>query len=189
MSERMLLKAGALLLGYPDPGMLDAVCAALPDLPEMPGRDLLDGFLASARELPRTEREALYVAAFDFREELSLYLTFQEHGDARDRAPALLELKQELRACGFECPEDELPDYLPLLLEFLAERPQECDDQKLPRRVARALRGIARRMDPDALYLPLLQAILAALPADEGTAEPPCGDAEDLSLPYPLRYL
>jgi nitrate reductase delta subunit len=189
MSQRLLLKAGALLLGYPDRDRFGAVLRALGEIAETPARQLLERFLESALALPETELEAQYVAVFDFREEFSLYLTFQESGDARDRAPALLALKQELRLGGFACPADELPDYIPLLLEFLAERPEDHDVQELERRLARALAGIAGRLDKDALHLPLLQAILTVLPADVVAAEVPRGDQEDLSLPYPLRYL
>ncbi|MDA8346310.1 MAG: nitrate reductase molybdenum cofactor assembly chaperone [Thermaerobacter sp.] len=191
MNERTALKIGALLLGYPDPARLRAVAEALPNLPDLSGREPLRQFLAAAQALPPTEAEARYVETFDFREELSLYLTFQELGDGRDRAQELLSLKEELRRGGFECPEEELPDYLPLMLEFLAERPPECEDRGLSLRVARALRGIAGRMDPQALYLPLLQAILVALPAVAEGDEPeaPRGDEEDRTLPYPVRYL
>ncbi len=185
----MLLKAGALLLGYPDRETFDTVVEALGEIAEPPARDLLRRFLEATLALPDTEREAQYVATFDFREDLSLYLTFQERGDVRDRAPALLELKQELRSCGFVCPRDELPDYIPLLLEFLAEMPADHDDRELSYRLARAIAGIAERLDRHALYLPLLQAILTALPTGAEAAEAPRGGAEDLALPYPLHYL
>ncbi len=187
--SRQLLKAGALLLGYPDRATFERIRGALGEIAELPARDLLRTFLERALALPETEQEAQYVATFDFREDLSLYLTFQERGDARDRAQALIELKQELRRCGFECPEQELPDYIPLLLELLAEQPQGYDDRPLGFRLARALAGIAERLGEDAPYLPLIQAILTALPVSAEPGEQPKGEEEDLAVPYPLPYL
>ncbi len=188
MSRRGVLKAGALLLGYPDRGRIDAVAKALGEIQEAPARDLLLTFLEAVGALADVEIEARYVADFDFREDLSLYLTFQERGDAQDRAPALLALKRQLRASGFSCPPDELPDYIPLLLEFLAELPEGRDDQGLAERLARALLGIAARLDEGSLYLPLLRAILTVLPAGGGASAAPQGGAEDRELPYPLSY-
>ncbi len=189
MSRRMLRKAGALLLGYPDRKRFETVLAQLGEIAEPPARDLLRRFLETSLAESDAGREAQYVATFDFREDLSLYLTFQELGDARDRAPALLALKQELRACGFLCPANELPDYIPLLLEFLAECPEDRDVKELSYRLARALAGIAERLGEHAPYLPLVQAILMALPAAAEAREQPRGGEEDLALPYPLRYL
>jgi nitrate reductase delta subunit len=189
MSGRTLRKVGALLLGYPDRNRFGLVLSALDDVEDPGARDLLRRFLEESLALPDAEREGRYVATFDFREDLSLYLTFQELGDARDRAPQLLALKREMRHCGFLCPKDELPDYIPLLLEFLAECPDGYDDRPLSYRLARALAGIAERLGEDHPYLPLLRAILTALPSDAAAQEKPMGEAEDLELPYPLRYL
>ena len=188
MHEGMVLRIGAMLLGYPDKARLEAALTAVREIGDAP--EPLVRFLEAASMLQETDLEQQYVATFDFREDLSLYLTFQELGDARDRAPALLALKEHLRRCGYECPDEELPDYLPLLLEFLAERWPSREDP-LERRIAHALHGIAGRMDAGSTYLPLVQAIQQALPAPaEGSgANPPRGEEEDRALPYPLRYL
>jgi len=46
------------------------------------------------------------------------------HGESRDRGQAMVDLVDTYRRNGFELDARELPDYLPLLLEFLAHRPQ-----------------------------------------------------------------
>lgn len=187
MNPRTVLKLGALLLGYPNRSHLEAADRAVRSTRTPP--DGLVEFLAAADAAGLPDLEQQYVALFDFREDISLYLTFQELGDARDRAQALLALKDQLRSGGFECPEDELPDYLPLLLEFLAER-EAAPKDALAERVARALRGIAGRMAPETPYAPLLGAILDALPQTAAPSpDAPRGAEEDRSLPYPLRYV
>ena len=45
------------------------------------------------------------------------------HGESRDRGQAMVELKELYAANGLEMPANELPDYLPLFLEFLSTRP------------------------------------------------------------------
>lgn len=75
---------------------------------------------ADPRELRRT-----YVETFDFTRRHSLYLTYHVHGDRRQRGIALLRLKQRYAAAGFELLDGELPDYLPVMLEFAALTPAE----------------------------------------------------------------
>ena len=73
-----------------------------------------------ARDLQRT-----YVETFDFTRRNSLYLTYHVHGDRRQRGVALLRLKQSYAAAGFELLDGELPDYLPVMLEFAALAPPD----------------------------------------------------------------
>lgn len=73
--------------------------------------------------LDRTAPHAVaehYVATFDLRRRCALYLTYYRHGDTRKRGQAMLEFKAAYRAAGFEPHDDELPDYLPVVLEFAA---------------------------------------------------------------------
>ena len=78
-------------------------------------------FVAAGRRAPPH-----YVDAFDFSKQCSLHLTYHVHGDRRQRGLAMLKLKQAYRAAGFEPPGDELPDYLPLMLEFAALAPDDA---------------------------------------------------------------
>jgi nitrate reductase delta subunit len=49
-----------------------------------------------------------------------MYLTYGQHGEERERSRALLELKRLYTEAGFELASSELPDYLPLMLEFVS---------------------------------------------------------------------
>lgn len=70
------------------------------------------------------ELQERYVALFDRSRTLSLNLFEHIHGESRDRGGAMVDLLEMYRAGGFEPTGWELPDHLPLLLEFLATRPE-----------------------------------------------------------------
>lgn len=69
------------------------------------------------------ELEESYVMLFDRSRTLSLNLFEHVHGESRDRGGAMVSLVETYRAGGFEPATSELPDHLPVLLEFLATRP------------------------------------------------------------------
>ncbi len=64
-----------------------------------------------------------YVMLFDRSRTLSLNLFEHVHGESRDRGGAMVSLLETYRDGGFEPATSELPDHLPVLLEFLATRP------------------------------------------------------------------
>ncbi|MCM3574221.1 nitrate reductase molybdenum cofactor assembly chaperone [Mesobacillus subterraneus] len=71
--------------------------------------------------LDRTSMEKLcqnYVLTFDFNDRSTLYLTYSVFKDNRERGPALVKLRNEFLEAGADLESDELPDYLPLILEF-----------------------------------------------------------------------
>ena len=56
---------------------------------------------------------------------LSLHLFEHVHGESRDRGQAMVDLMAMYEAQGFEIGAKELPDYLPMFLEFLSTRPEQ----------------------------------------------------------------
>jgi len=80
----------------------------------------LQKFIDHLVSMPLTELQADYVNTFDRTPEHSLHLThhlFGEESD-RDRGPALIDLGEMFKEYGVKTVTNELPDYLPLLLEF-----------------------------------------------------------------------
>jgi nitrate reductase delta subunit len=71
------------------------------------------------------EAQERYVLLFDRTRTLSLHLFEHVHGESRDRGQAMVDLAQMYDAQGFEIDARELPDYLPLFLEFLSTRSEE----------------------------------------------------------------
>lgn len=78
-------------------------------------------FIDRLRRADRVERETEYVQTFDMTPEHSLHLTHHIFGDDRGRGPALIDLSEYYKSYGLENVESELPDYLPLMLEFAAQ--------------------------------------------------------------------
>ncbi|MFC0676059.1 nitrate reductase molybdenum cofactor assembly chaperone, partial [Brachybacterium hainanense] len=110
------------LLTYPDEetrsrdGQLRALVGDLPGSVREPLARTLDA-LAAMDPLAAQE---LYVDTFDTRRRGCLHLTYFSHGDTRRRGMALVRIKQDFRAAGVEIGSGELPDHLPLVLEFAA---------------------------------------------------------------------
>lgn len=117
-SERALVyKLCSLALQYPDDAILSArheLAAAATGLPHAG----LRGFFAWFAAVPPLELAREYVKTFDLGKRSALYLTFHALGDRRDRGMALLRLKRLYRAAGLPLGDDELPDFLPVMLEF-----------------------------------------------------------------------
>ncbi len=82
--------------------------------------DVLLGEIAGGDLYDLQER---YVLLFDRTRSLSLHLFEHVHGESRDRGQAMIDLKSQYEKAGLEIGATELPDFLPLFLEFLSTRP------------------------------------------------------------------
>ncbi|MBK7251850.1 MAG: nitrate reductase molybdenum cofactor assembly chaperone [Gammaproteobacteria bacterium] len=71
------------------------------------------------------EAQDRWLSLFDRGRAMSLLLFEHIHGESRDRGQAMVDLMETYRRNGFELAARELPDYLPLVLEYLGQRPQE----------------------------------------------------------------
>lgn len=120
-----IYKILSVLLDYPDQELLDH----LPELREQmiscqevdaAERDSVLAFIAQMESLPLTQLQADYVQTFDLTPEHSLHLTHHLFGDDKNRGPALIDLGELYKDYGVQAVEGELPDYLPLILEFTA---------------------------------------------------------------------
>lgn len=70
-----------------------------------------------------------YVRTFDFNAKTALYLSYSDMGEERERGQTLVELKKLYFESGYLLNSDELPDYLPLFLEFVSVAPQDVSVQ------------------------------------------------------------
>ncbi|MCK0097463.1 nitrate reductase molybdenum cofactor assembly chaperone [Yoonia sp. F2084L] len=173
------LKAFSLLLSYPtcelqhampeisavlasDTRLTAAARRALrPLVEELSGRDIY-------------ELEEQFVLLFDRSRTLSLNLFEHVHGESRDRGGAMVSLVETYREGGFDPVTSELPDHLPVLLEFLATRPPLVAQETLAdaAHIFEALNArLIRRESPyGAVFASLIQ--LAGVKADkEAVAE------------------
>ncbi|UWE10889.1 nitrate reductase molybdenum cofactor assembly chaperone [Actinacidiphila bryophytorum] len=156
-------QAAARLLGYPDPQLpaeLPLLRAALDATGTRPAqllRPLLDHLGGTA--LP--ELTAGYVRTFDFTTRHCLHLTWWTDGDTRRRGQALVRFKERYRQHGLEPAGEELPDFLPVVLEFSAAA--RTDVLLREHRPALELLRLALTEDGTP-YAAALEAVCATLP-------------------------
>jgi nitrate reductase delta subunit len=122
-------KALSALLTYPTPELqraeneLRAVLDAENLLPPAVA-DALDVLIDDVASGDLYDLQERYVLLFDRTRSLSLHLFEHVHGESRDRGRAMIDLKQLYERNGLHLDAAELPDFLPLFLEFLSTRPQ-----------------------------------------------------------------
>ena len=117
------LRVLAMLLGYPDAELrshLSDLSAALHEEKALPKPRLaeLDALIATLGRKAVLEVEAEYVELFDRGRATSLHLFEHVHGDSRDRGPAMIDLTKTYEQSGLFLGEGELPDFVPVVLEF-----------------------------------------------------------------------
>jgi nitrate reductase delta subunit len=122
------LKALGALLTYPTAELLDA----LPDLYAVvveegalnkSQRQRLKALLLWMAGHELLDLEEAYVDLFDRGRATSLHLFEHVHGESRDRGQAMVDLKALYQRAGLQLRGNELPDYLPAVLEYLSQRP------------------------------------------------------------------
>lgn len=164
----MLYKLLSKLLDYPS----DDLYAALPELRAALGQDLaererqtLAAFLDGLATLEPTEAQARYVQTFDLTPSHSLHLTHHLFGEEKTRGPALIDLAEFYKEYGLELTPvagsdvNELPDYLPLMLEFAGELdPDEA--RMFLAQWTRVLAQLANNLEAaDSPYAPLVRLV------------------------------
>lgn len=165
MDEPTLRALGALLT-YPGP----ALRAALPEIAEAlaharlvppAARQRLAQLVASMRATDGLELEGRYVAHFDRGRATSLNLFEHVHGDSRERGQAMVELKALYARAGFRLATKELPDYLPVVLEYLSCR-ELAETRAMLGDCAHILRGVGETLGRrGSAYAAVFDALLA----------------------------
>ncbi|GAB3060192.1 nitrate reductase molybdenum cofactor assembly chaperone [Virgibacillus ainsalahensis] len=142
--------------------------------------------------IPLQVRKELYVATFDLKSKVGLYLTAHELGDSSKRGAALIKLQNIIKQAGFDRVEGELVDYLPLLFEFLAVTEETPEHERLYRRLAVAIKRMSAHIEENsyASILHLLVNYVFPEPTKEEIEklkfEREEADLEE--LPFPIMY-
>ncbi len=169
------LKALAVLLHYPTEEVLQH-SHELADLIGRDGRVASGTRRALADLLHRLscadlfDVQAEYVGLFDRSRALSLHLFEHVHGESRDRGQAMVELSEIYRKHGFDIEANELPDYLPMFLEFCSLLPEEDARDWLQQsaHLLQLLHGRLTQRESD--YAVVLQALLELGGIDQADA-------------------
>jgi nitrate reductase delta subunit len=172
----VVLHAASMVLAYPDQGLLDhleTVRAALAGTPaeeqfapvlahlggDLPGRDGDPGGRLA-------QLQAFHVTEFDLSRKHSLHLSYWTDGDTRRRGAALVDVQRVYRESGLGVDmAGELPDYLPLMLEFAAAAPEA--GLPLLQRFRASLELIRLGLEADAIpHAGVVAAVCACLPGE-----------------------
>ena len=124
----LTLRVLARLLGYPDAELrahLDEMRQALHHEAALTPARLaeVESLMAAIGAQSAIDAEADYVQLFDSGRRTSLQLFEHVHGDSRDRGPAMIDLAQTFEKAGLYLAEGEMPDHLPVVLEYASTQP------------------------------------------------------------------
>ncbi|HET7580216.1 MAG TPA: nitrate reductase molybdenum cofactor assembly chaperone [Bacillales bacterium] len=191
-SEQSVFKLASFLLGYPDDEFwrdLDKAATWLSCLEATSATQNLQNAITALRQSGETAVVHHYISTFDFSESSSLYLTAHEYGDNRARGNALVNLRILLASEGYEQADNELADFLPLLLEFMADCNNEEKTNLLKPRLAKVAVQIHDNLDENSPYAFIFSAIAAVLPRPEDQQFPDREEADnEENMPYPLLF-
>lgn len=144
-------------------------------------------------ELEQKDLQELYVDTFDYKEKSGLYLTAQELGDSRNRGMALIQLQKLIEELGFERIDNELADYIPMLLELVAAAPEHEQVTLLKRRLGYCIHRIVNQLPSSNPYHAILEILMLhvfeAPKLEEIKQLESAWEEADLDpLPYPMLY-
>jgi nitrate reductase delta subunit len=163
---KMTLRALAALIAYPSAELrenMSAVRGALSDEKVLPERALkvLEPLLAGLEQDDLLDLQSAYSELFDRSRRLSLHLFEHVHGDSRERGQAMIDLGQQYARDGFLLDTSELPDFIPVFLEYASclapERAREMLTEP-----AHVFAALAERLDKrNTTYAAIFHALLA----------------------------
>ncbi|MBC7502188.1 MAG: nitrate reductase molybdenum cofactor assembly chaperone [Herminiimonas sp.] len=170
------------LLLYPEQPLLDNLTeleAMLDDEPalQLPLRPLF-AYLGSHTLIALQQN---YVMIFDRTPSHSLHLFEHIHGESRDRGQAMVDLMEEYKRHGLEMTGTDLPDFVPLFLEFLSQLDDENESGRLLGDAIHVLAHIRRKLAANrSEYAGVFSALelLSPIAAEELT-EPPINDMDE----------
>ncbi|RYG71837.1 nitrate reductase molybdenum cofactor assembly chaperone [Lentibacillus lipolyticus] len=195
--KRTFLIVGARLLAYPSEAFFDELedmqdeieaNSTSPDI-----RQKMIDAVQAFNQYAIDELQTKYVATFDLRAKNGLYLTAHELGDSNKRGAALIKMQKIINQAGYERIDEDLSDYIPMLLEFLAVAPDSRDNERLIRRLGVAIHRIMSNLPEGNPYRQFLQLLMDAV-----FPEPTKQEMEKLEyereeadleeLPFPIMY-
>lgn len=144
------LKVLSLILDYPTALLERSVPelkAAVDDEKLLPAAEnaALHALIDAIGEGDLYDLQERWLLLFDRTRTLSLHLFEHVHGESRDRGQAMVDLLKLYEAGGFVATTAELPDYLPMFLEFAATQPPE-EALELVRQPADVIAALRERL-------------------------------------------
>lgn len=193
-------KALGILLWYPNEKWLTGaadVCDLIEQEALVSKEQLanLRSLVAQLQESDMLDLQEEYVDTFDRVRSLSLHLFEHVHGDSRDRGQAMVDLAERYKELGFSLAASELPDYLPVFLEYLSMLPKEEAVEELTNtgHILVALgKRLAERGSPYSVVLDTLTLLAGKTPEKVERKEPVVVNFEQLDKEWeekPIDFL
>lgn len=117
------------LLDYPNESLIDDeadLCHSIWSSPlKESTQEKLQQFMWQQLDRNLLDIQSEYDGLFERGRSLGLWLFEHVHGESRDRGQAMVDLLNQYKLAGLEISQKELPDYIPLYLEFLATQGEE----------------------------------------------------------------
>lgn len=173
------------LLLYPEPELIDSLPEIKAALRAPPPSvvSLLMPLLTWLGSENLITLQQNYVATFDRNPSHSLHLFEHIHGESRDRGQAMVDLMEEYKKHGLEMTGNDLPDFVPLFLEFLSQQSQ-AEAERLLADAIHVLAHIGRKLaadgNPGSPYAGVFEVLEQLCPvAAEALTEPPVRDMDE----------
>ena len=164
-------RALAILLSYPTAETAELMPSVMRTLAaeQIVPMTLVRRLAPLTRELAQDDlydAQARYVDLFDRTRALSLQLYEHVHGESRDRGQAMVELLKLYSSHGLELTAKELPDHLPVFLEFLSTLPAD-EAAALLGQAAHVLEALRERLNKrESIYAQVFDVLVALVDAD-----------------------
>ena len=129
------IKLISCLLHYPDESLLEwlpSLREVLNEIENVSDRDTYDQIITYFETTLLIQLQEQYTETFDLNPSNCMNLTYHRWGDTEKRGPALVHLEEIYLKAGFQRIGSELPDYLPLVLEFISEQPDASISEIIP---------------------------------------------------------
>lgn len=175
MSMMMTLRAFAALLTYPSDELRAHVAEIRGALKgegavARPARRRLEPLLKRIGEEDVLDLQARYSELFDRSRALSLHLFEHVHGDGKERGQAMIDLSEQYAAIGIFLDAKELPDFIPVFLEYASCLP-EAEGREILSQPAHVFAALAERLDEKGSDFAAIFHALVALGKGEVTGE------------------
>ncbi|MCL2872076.1 MAG: nitrate reductase molybdenum cofactor assembly chaperone [Betaproteobacteria bacterium] len=151
------LRLIARLLEYPDKALWDARDEVLERAASDP---TLADFAAALLQTDILDAQASYVDTFEYGRSTSLLLFEHVYGESRERGQAMVDLQEAYHQAGLSFYSGELPDYLPLYLEYLSTLPEDGAKKQLSEFASVLSALSARLLHRESPYAVLFDALL-----------------------------
>ena len=168
--EGKYFKVLSWLLQYPD----DTYLGAVPEIKSVveamrpgPCKAAIKAFMAYLEAGTGLQLQERYTALFDMSPSTTMNMTYHLWGDGEKRARLLTGLQQEYARAGLEKSTTELPDHLPLILEFMAVVPQARQFETIKKSLAGIDKLVDHLQPVAASYAALLAPLSAMLKEQE----------------------